>query len=77
MADGKVEEAARSYRQALALDPDFADAYINLGNALDRLGKSDEAIATYQKALELDPDLAGAHYNLGDSLEDHQLAASD
>src|SRR5262249_8932185 len=50
------------------LDPNYAPAHNNLGNALSRQGKVDEAIAAYRKAIENDPKLAGAHYNLGTAL---------
>ena len=31
---GKVDEAIADYRRALEIDPDFAEAHINLGLAL-------------------------------------------
>ncbi len=49
---GKLEEAVASYRKALVIKPDFAEAYNNLGNALSDLGKLEEAVATYRKALD-------------------------
>ncbi len=66
----RLDEAAESYRKALALDPCFADGYVNLGNVLYEQGKLDEAAETYRKALALNPDSAQAHYNLGNALHD-------
>ena len=53
---GKLDEAAASCERALALKPDFADAYVNLGLARRAQGKLDEAAACYERALLLKPD---------------------
>ena len=50
------------------LDPNYASAYNNLGNALSDQGKLEEAIASYQQAIQLNPDSASAYYNLGVTL---------
>ena len=73
-----------SYRKALAIKPDYAEAHSNLGNALRDLGKLDEAVASYGQALAIKPDYADAHNNLGvvlsrlgrwsDALEHYQKA---
>ena len=65
---GKSDEAAKSYRQALALKPDYAEALNNLGNVLTAQGKLDDAAKAYRRALALKPDYAEAHYNLGELL---------
>ncbi len=57
------------YEQALRLQPDFAEAYNNLGVVRARQGKLNEAIACYEQALQLRPDYAEASNNLGNSLE--------
>ncbi|MBZ0104022.1 MAG: tetratricopeptide repeat protein [Sulfuricella denitrificans] len=62
------QAAIDSLQRALALRPDFADAYGNLGNAQQNLGQFDEAIASYRRALALKPDFADAHSNLGNAL---------
>jgi len=43
------------YRRALAQDPAFLRAWINLGNASLEAGKSVEAVAAYERAHELSP----------------------
>ena len=40
---GRLEQAIAHYKKALALDPEHAETYSNLGNALNRLGIVDEA----------------------------------
>ena len=69
-AQGKLDEAAASYRQALALKPGYAEAYFNLGNVLQKQGKLDEAIASFRKTLALKPDGVDAHNNLGSALQE-------
>ncbi len=61
---GRLEEAARRFRAALALDPRLAWAANNLGVALRRLGRPDEAEAAYRRALALDPHYVAALANL-------------
>ncbi len=65
---GKLEEAEISYRKAIELNPNFADAHYNLGNALSDLGKLQEAELSTRKAIELNPNFADAHLNLGNIL---------
>ena len=60
-----------AFHKAIELDPKYAEAHYNLGNALHHQGKLDEAIACYRKAIELDPKYANAHVNLGNALH-HQ-----
>ena len=62
---GKFKEAELSYRKAIELKPDYAEAYSNLGNTLKDLGKFKDAELSYCKAIELKPDYAKAHSNLG------------
>jgi protein O-mannosyl-transferase len=66
---GRLDEAAAQFEEAVRLDPAYADARTNLGNALDSLGRPREAIAQYEEALRLEPGLAEAHYNLGRVLQ--------
>ena len=54
-----------SYKKAIKIDPDYAGAHYNLGDAYDDLGKYEEAIESYKQAIRIDPDDATAHYGLG------------
>jgi tetratricopeptide (TPR) repeat protein len=59
-----------AYRKAIDLKPDFAWAYLSLGNALKAQGKPDEAAAAYRQAMRIDPNFAEAHCNLGHALRE-------
>ena len=65
---GRLEEAEASYKQAIALKPDLAEAHNNLGNTLKELGRVGEAIDSYIKALKIESDHAGAYNNIGIAL---------
>jgi tetratricopeptide (TPR) repeat protein len=65
---GDVGEAIAHLRMALDLQPDFADGYNALANALIKQEEVAEAIVQYQKALDLQPDFAKARFNLGNAL---------
>ena len=66
---GRLDEALASYRQALTLKPDFAQAHSNLGAVLHERRLIAEAMACYQKAIEIDPSLFDAHNNMGVALQ--------
>ena len=57
-AQGRHDEAIGCYRQALARDPNHAEAHNNLGGALLARGALSEAAACFERALALKPDLA-------------------
>ncbi|MEA2779957.1 MAG: hypothetical protein QOK29_1501 [Rhodospirillaceae bacterium] len=67
---GRLEQAAASYGQALALKPDYAEAHNNLGNVLRGLKRVEEAVRSFRRALEIRPEHAGIHSNLGLALGD-------
>ena len=55
---GKLEEAIEAYKKALALKPDYAEAYSNMGVALKGQGKLEEAIEAFNRALSVEPENA-------------------
>jgi serine/threonine-protein kinase len=65
---GNLDEAIAEYRKAIRLQPDYAEAHFNLGNALRDKGKLNEAIEHYRQAICLKNDYAEAHCNLGNAL---------
>ena len=58
---GKLNQAERVYRSAVASEPLLSFNYAVL---LEDLGRPADAIAAYREALALDPNLADAHFNL-------------
>jgi tetratricopeptide (TPR) repeat protein len=59
------EQAERHYRRALALRPDFAEAYNNLGLLLKGDGNMPGAVECYARALIIHPAHVPTHINLG------------
>jgi len=51
--------------KSLALDPQLAEAHLQLGNLYSDQNKYAQAIPQYTRALELNSDLADAYYRLG------------
>ncbi|EFJ26869.1 hypothetical protein SELMODRAFT_412702 [Selaginella moellendorffii] len=58
MEAGDYERALAYYQEAIRLKPNFANAHLNLGNALKNLGKAQES---YLRAIQLRPDYAIAY----------------
>jgi tetratricopeptide (TPR) repeat protein len=62
---GKLDEAAAAFRQALQQQPDSAEAHAQLGLTLKMQRQLQEAIHHCREALRLDPDCPEAHHTLG------------
>jgi tetratricopeptide (TPR) repeat protein len=69
---GNHKAAIAKYEQAIAHDPNFADAYLNWGLVLDEQHDYAGAIAKYQKAIDLDPNYAVAYNNWGRVLDEQR-----
>ena len=65
---GRADAAVQHFGASLALKPNSAPAYYNLGTALTVARRLDAAAAEYRKALQIDPEYANAHNNLGSVL---------
>ena len=63
MEIGRPAEAIRDFGQAIALNPAYAEAYYDRGNALAAANRYPEAIGDYEKAIALQPDFAAAYNN--------------
>jgi tetratricopeptide (TPR) repeat protein len=70
-----AEEAIRSYKKVLKLDPDYAPAHINLGTLYYNQSDYELAEEHYRKAIECDPRYALAHFDLGNVLDETQRLA--
>jgi len=64
-AGGVMDAAVESYRKALALNPEYAEAHSNLGTVLQAQGKYDAAAEHLHQALRFRPKDFAAHSNLG------------
>jgi tetratricopeptide (TPR) repeat protein len=64
-AEGKKEEAARLYRQALLEDPFYLPARYNLAVVYADLGQNGPAVREYGRVIRIEPDYAPAHLNRG------------
>ncbi len=75
-----LELAVADYGKAIELDPQYAKAYNNRGNAYATLGEEESALEDYSKALELDRNLHLVYFNRGllhYRVGDHEQAIAD
>jgi protein O-GlcNAc transferase len=63
--EGRDEDAAKSFRKAISLKPDWAEAHSLLGSALSRAGDLKGAEEELRKAVTLKPDYAEGWNYLG------------
>ncbi|MCX6782988.1 MAG: tetratricopeptide repeat protein [Candidatus Levybacteria bacterium] len=70
---GYVKDAERfailTNQQAISIDPNNPQQYLNLGSIYYQLGQWDNAVHQFQIAITLKNDLSNAYYNLGHALE--------
>ena len=66
--EGRFARAVARLKQALAIDPDYAEAENNLGVALLSAGNHGEGLLHLRRAVRLDPDHTEATYNLAKAL---------
>ncbi len=65
----RFAEALESYDRALAIVPDFAEAWLNRGNTLQRLDRLTEALESDDRALAIRPDISETLLNRGNILQ--------
>ncbi|MBN1291182.1 MAG: tetratricopeptide repeat protein [Candidatus Latescibacteria bacterium] len=63
---GKFDEAEKSFRISIDMNPDFIDAHRELAYLLRNMNRIDEAEEEFKIALKLDPDDPLSHLNLGE-----------
>lgn len=63
MKNKRYSEAAAQFKTALMIDPEYTDAYMNLGIVLHLLGDARQAIACMKKVTELDTTSWESVYN--------------
>ncbi|MGA2217640.1 MAG: tetratricopeptide repeat protein [Terracidiphilus sp.] len=69
---GEKQRAIALYEEILAIDPQFAAAYINLGTINFHLRKYGRAEDLYRRATEADPSYTLAFFDLGNVLDELQ-----
>jgi tetratricopeptide (TPR) repeat protein len=63
--EGKYDQAIENFEAVLKDNPDFAEAYYNIGMAQLKKGDPDTALAKMEKAVEIKPDFLEAYFGLG------------
>ena len=64
----KLQEAIQAFNKALTIDPNYVEAYDNIGVSLREQGKLQESIQAHDKALSIKPNYASAYNNMGVAL---------
>ena len=62
--------AVKSFQSAIKINPDFSEAWFNLGNAFVKLSELNSAEKAYLQAEKLNSDLHQINNNLGNLLAD-------
>lgn len=65
LAQGRLEDAAESYRQAIAINPEYAEGFLNLGFVLIEQKHLEDAERYLKQAVRLNPAMDDAYYLLG------------
>ena len=60
---GKHDQAVELWKRFIAVEPNVAEAFINIGISYCSLGKFEDVLETAKKAMKLAPDMKEAHYN--------------
>ena len=77
---GDNEGAIAAFDEAISLNPELAEAYLQRGNAWFNLRDSDKAVDDYTTAVEVSPALADAWFNRGNVwffLKEYDKACAD
>ena len=68
----KYDSAINYFEEAIRLNPNFSEAYNNLGNTKKRVGKIDEAISCFEKAIQLKENNIQAYLNLANIYKENK-----
>jgi len=60
-----VSEAIVDFERAIAINPNYADAYFNRAGARASLGNLQSAISDYNETIRINPNDAQAYFNRG------------
>jgi tetratricopeptide (TPR) repeat protein len=79
-AEGKWEDAVKTYSRVIQLVPRFAPAYVERGLLAQEMGYPDMAMGDFENAIQLDPQFGYAYYGrswVRGSKGDHAGALAD
>src|SRR5262249_11112036 len=71
LVSGRFEQASAIYRGLISSDPDNADGYIGLGQALNGLQRPADSERALRQAIEAEPTYWSSHTELGNFLFPH------
>ena len=63
--NGRYEESISPLTEAIKINPQYTDAYMNRGNSYNALGNFKQSIEDFNRAIFFKPDYADAYYNRG------------
>ena len=62
------DQALKALKKVIELNPNYVDAYYNIGVVLNDQGKIDKAIEAYQRCISLFPNYTDSYINMGQGL---------
>ena len=65
----QLDLSVLAYQKALTIEPNYAEAFFNLGISLQEQGKLEKAIDSFKRALAIQPNNAEACNNMGVTLQ--------
>jgi len=68
----RYEQALDAYKQAVAIRPEYAQAWQGQGNTLSQLKQHKDALEAYDQAIQIQPDYLEAWNSRGETLEQLQ-----
>ncbi len=68
LRNNDLQGARNLWEQALAIDPDFAEAYVDLGHLEEKQGNLERSAEYFAKALEVSPEMLDAYEPLAEAL---------
>jgi len=67
---GDFDEAIKSYKKSIELEPEVFDTWFNLASVFKKDKQFQNAIEAYQKALTINPKFTDIYFNLGNIYEE-------
>ena len=60
---GQFDNAIKSYEEAIQFNPNYVEAYYNLGELQHQLGNFDKAVRNFKKIVSISPEFSRTHSN--------------